>query len=217
MLIFVNKPAKNKIQEIYSQKKENRNKMLSIYPTAPNHTQTKRQNTLNTVNSTTFKSQNITKREMFELLSTEAKEARLARLFNNIRNMINETRAKMRKKKMFPLEPVYKTKSNADGNITLKTIPNNRENDFMLEMEKNDIIDRLFVNKQMANDNIIYQQEKKTEYGSVITKSTNLKDSFDTKLINSMQEKLYKYLRYFLTRNSKNETSDYANYINRMY
>ncbi len=135
-------------------------------------------------------------------------EKKSARLIEKMRNMINETRAELRKKGIFPVEPQYNVYSPKDGIVTLKPMANSRNNGFMLEMDKGKGVERILVDKDMDNK-IVYEYAKKTDYGTAVTKRYEVQGGADKDLTERIHETLNKYIVHFINQKEKEKMSRY--------
>ncbi len=155
-----------------------------------------------------FKSHHFTVAELNRLNYPGNLEAKVARLSNDVRTMFNETRAKLRKSGKCLTEPQFHIYNNSDGVVTLKSMPNSRNNGFVLEFDKGDYIDRIFVEKNVV-DNIKYERAKKTSFGTAVIKHYDVKKGDNNELTENINERLKKYLSHFLLQNERKKTKEF--------
>ncbi len=172
---------------------------------APNGYQTKQY-----AQSPSFKSGNITVAELRQqMLQQPANvEKRVTKLISRTRDMMNEARAKLRKKGVFPVEPQFYLYSPKDGRITLQPMPNSRNGGFMLELDKKESVERIFVDKDLM-DKITYERSRKTGFGTAVTRRYDTKNGSDNELTHKINETLDKYLSHFIKENEQEKRRFY--------
>ncbi len=152
-----------------------------------------------------FKSQHVTVAELRQELQNAAKlDKRVSDLISQTRILINEARAKAKKKGRYFEEPRFITESLRDGKITLRPMANSRSNGFMLELEKDTTIDKILIDKNIT-DSIRLERLKKTCHGSALTKRYDVVNGKDKELNTSVKETIEKYLTHFLKENERSK------------
>lgn len=119
------------------------------------------------------------------------------KLINNATDLINETWNKIKKNKSRKTFPEFMKKDSKGNVITLKPIYNN-ENLLLLEVDKGNVIDRIFVN-QTNPTSFKYEQAVRTDFGTATTKTYNSKiQSNNPLLVERVNQTLQTYLPEFL-------------------
>ncbi len=127
----------------------------------------------------------------------DAAERKLARLYNEVGIIFNETRANLRKKKLSLNNISFVTRSSKDGVVTLRPVCNSKNNAFAVQFENKGIIERIFVDKD-SKCNFVYEHSVKTEHGSYVTKTFNSKKENNPDFVENISQKLNKYLAIFI-------------------
>lgn len=117
-------------------------------------------------------------------------------------DLINETWAKIKAKKLHKNFPEFIQKDYNGSTVTLKPVYNN-ENLLLLEVDKGKVIDKIFVN-QTNPTYFKYEQAVKTDFGTATTKTYNSKvQKNNPLLVERVNATLRTYLPKFLNNKKK--------------
>ncbi len=124
------------------------------------------------------------------------------KLITRATELINETWANIKEKKLHNSFPEFIQKDAHGHKITLKPVYNN-ENLLLLEIDTGKVIDKIFVN-QTNPKYFKYEQSIKTDYGTATTKTyDSRRQNNNPLLVNKVNEALQNYIPLFLKDNKK--------------
>lgn len=119
------------------------------------------------------------------------------KLITRATDLINETWAKIKAKKIQNSFPEFIQKDSSGCTVTLKPVYNG-ENLLLLEVDKGKVIDKIFVN-QTNPTYFKYEQAIKTDFGTATTKTYDSRyQSNNPLLVNKVNTTLQDYLPKFL-------------------